>query len=59
MAGDRFVHGIVENLGREVVQRGVVGAADIHAGAAADRFQALQNLDVLGGVIGRVVFRVE
>src|SRR3546814_15985853 len=30
----------------------LVGAADIHAGAAADRLEDFENLDVLGGVIG-------
>ena len=52
MAGHRLVHGIVEDLRREMMQRRLVGAADIHAGAAADRFQPFQDLDVLGGIIG-------
>ena len=51
MAGDRLVHRIVEDFRRQMVQRGFVGAADIHAGAAAHRLQALQDLDVLGGVV--------
>ncbi len=51
MAGHRLVHGVVEGLGRQVVQGGFVGAANIHAGAAAHRLQALQDLDILGGVI--------
>ncbi len=34
-----------------MVQRGLVGAADIHAGAAADGLQAFQNLDVFCGVV--------
>ena len=50
VAGDRLVHGVVDHLGEEVVQRLLVGAADIHAGAAAHRLQPLQHLDV-----GRVV----
>ena len=33
-----------------MVQGGVVRAADIHAGAAADGLQALQDLDILGRV---------
>jgi hypothetical protein len=33
MAGDGLVHRIVEHFGGEVVQRALVGAADIHAGA--------------------------
>ena len=50
MTGNRFVHGIVQNLGGKVMQRADVGTADIHAGAAAHGFQALENLDVLGGI---------
>ncbi len=50
MPGHRLVHGIVEDLGGQVVQRALVGAADIHAGAAADRLEPFQDLDVAGGV---------
>ena len=52
MAGHRLVHRVVEHFGGQVVQRRLVGAADIHAGAAANRLQPLQDLDVLGGVVG-------
>ena len=52
MAGQRLVHGIVDHLGEQVVQRLLVGAADIHAGAAAHRLEPLQHLDMLGGVAG-------
>ena len=45
MAGDRLVHRIVEDLGHKVMQGAFIGAADIHAGALADRFQSLQHLD--------------
>ena len=48
--GDRLVHRVVERLGGEVMQPAFVGAADIHAGAAAHRLQAFEDLDVLGGV---------
>ena len=48
--GDRLVHRIVEHLGGEVVQRALVGAADIHARPAADGFEPLQHLD-RGGVV--------
>jgi hypothetical protein len=34
-----------------VVQGALVGAADEHARAAADRLQALEDLDVGGGVV--------
>jgi hypothetical protein len=48
--GDRFVHRVVEDFGGEVVQRVVIGAADIHTGAAADGLEAFEDLDVLGGI---------
>ena len=48
--GQRLVHRIVDHFGEQMMQRLFVGAADIHAGAAAHRLQALQHLDVLGGV---------
>ena len=50
VAGDRLVHRVVDHLGEEVVQRLLVGAADVHAGAAAHRLQAFEHLDVGGGV---------
>ena len=46
MAGHRLIHRIVEDLGREMVQRPLVGAADIHAGAVAHRLQPFKDLDV-------------
>ena len=51
MSGDRLVHGVVENFGKEVVQRPLVRAPDIHARALADGLQALEDLDVLGGIV--------
>ncbi len=50
MPGHRLVHGVVEHLGDEVMQGALVGAADIHAGAAPHRLQPFQDLDVLGGI---------
>jgi hypothetical protein len=50
MARNRLVHGIVEHLGSKMVQRALVRAADIHAGATAHRLQPLQHLD-RGGVV--------
>ena len=47
VAGQRLVHGIVDHLGEQVMQRLFVGAADIHAGAAADRLEPLQHLDMM------------
>ncbi len=52
LAGDGLVHSIVQDLGRQVMHGSLVGAPDIHAGAPADGLQPLQNLDVLGGVVG-------
>ncbi len=52
VAGQRLVHGVVDHLGEQVVQRLLVGAADIHAGTPPHRLETLQHLDVLGGVAG-------
>ena len=52
MAGERLVHGVVDHLGEQVMQRLLVGAADIHAGPPAHRFESFQHLDVLCGVAG-------
>ncbi len=52
VAGHGFVHRIVEDFGGEVVEGGFVGAANIHAGAPADRLEALEHLDLLGAVGG-------
>ena len=52
VTGERLVHGIVDHLGEEVMQRFLVGAADIHARAAAYRLEAFQNLDMLCGIAG-------
>jgi hypothetical protein len=45
VALDRLVHGVVHHLGEEVVQRLLVGPADIHAGPAAHRLEPLEHLD--------------
>ena len=45
VAGDGLVHRIVDDLGGEVVERAGVGAADVHARAAADGLQAFEDLD--------------
>ncbi len=46
MAGERLVHGVVDHLGEQVVQRLLVGAADVHAGPPAHRLEPFQHLDV-------------
>ena len=51
MPRKRFVDRIVRNLEHHVMQpRPVVGIADIHARALADRIQALENLDRIGAI---------
>ena len=52
MAGDRFVHRVVDDFGEQMMQRCLVGAPDIHAGTPADRLQPLEHLDRSGGVAG-------
>ena len=55
VAGDGLVHRVVDRLGGEVVQRPLVGAADIHAGPAANRLQPFEDFDILGRVaVGRL-----
>ncbi len=50
MPGQRLVHRVVDDFGEQMMQRLFVGAADIHAGAAADRLEPLEHLDVSRGV---------
>ena len=52
VAGQRLVHGVVDDFGEQMMQRLFVGAADIHAGPAADRLEPLEHLDVGRGVAG-------
>src|SRR3989344_2908275 len=46
VAAHRFIARVVENLPDKVVQPGRAGRTDVHARAAADRFQALQNSNI-------------
>ena len=52
VARDRFVHAVVEHFAGEMVQRALVGAADIHARPASDGLQPFQNFDRRGVIIG-------
>ena len=52
-AGDGLVHGVVENLGGEMVQRVLVGAADVHARPPPHRLEPFQHLDIARGVAVR------
>ena len=52
MPGQRLVHGVVDDFGEQMMQRLFVGAADIHAGAAAYRLEPFEHLDIGRGVAG-------
>ena len=52
VAGQRLVHAVVDDFGEQMMQRLLVGAADIHAGPAPHRLQTLQHLDVARGIAG-------
>ncbi len=54
MAGNGLVHRVVEHLGEEVMQRLLIGAANIHARPTPHRLQPFQNLNVLGRVTIRL-----
>ena len=43
---------VVDDFGEQVMQRLLVGAADIHAGPAPHRLKAFEHLDVGRGVAG-------
>ena len=50
VAGEGLVDGVVDDLVDQVVQAARTGGADVHAGALAHRFEAFENLDVVGAV---------
>src|SRR5229473_3792570 len=52
MPRQRLVHRIVDDFGEQVVQRLLVGAADIHAGPPAYRLEPFEHLDIGCGVAG-------
>ena len=56
VAGEGLVDGVVDDLVDEVVEAAGAGRADVHAGTLADRFQSLEDGDVLGAV-GRRTWR--
>ena len=52
VAGLGLVDRVVDELEDHVVEtRQVVGVADVHAGTLANSLQALEDLDVFGGVV--------
>ena len=52
LAGGGLVHGVVEDFGHEMMHGALVGAPDVHAGAAANGLEPLQDFDVFGGIVG-------
>ncbi len=51
VAGHRLVDAVVGDLEDEVVQTTLVGAADVHTGAAAYGLQAFEDLNITGCVL--------
>ena len=51
--GHSLVDGVIDDLPNEVVETLGGGVANVHRGAHPNGFEALQNLDVVGPVIGR------
>ena len=57
VAGQGLVDGVVDDLPDQVVQTALAGRADVHAGALADRLEALEDLDrgrVVLDAVGRL-----
>ena len=52
MAAEGLVDGVVDDLPQAVHEAARVGRPDVHAGALADRFEPLQHLEMMGGVLG-------
>ena len=48
--GHRLVDGVVDDLVDQVVEAGRAGGSDVHPGPLPDRFETLENGDVLGGI---------
>src|SRR6185295_17172675 len=48
--GHRLVDRVVDDLVDQVVQTRRAGGSDVHAGPLTDRFETLENGDVLGGI---------
>ena len=54
IAGQRLVDRVVHDLVNEVVQSGRAGGPDVHRGPLAHRLETLEDLDLVGAVVGRV-----
>ena len=50
VACERLVDGVVDDLVDEVVEPAGPGRPDVHARPLANRFEALENLDVISAV---------
>ena len=50
MAADGLVHRVVDDFGKQVMQRIGIGAANIHAGATTHRLKSFQDLDIGGRI---------
>ena len=57
VAGQRLVDRVVDDLPDQVVQAALAGRADVHAGALADRLEALEDRDRAGVVGGGLELR--
>ncbi len=51
MTRHRLIDRVVDDLPDEVMQAALIGRADVHARAASDRLEALEDLDACGGVV--------
>ena len=52
VAAEGLVDGVVDDLPEAVHEAAGVGRADVHAGALADRFEPLEHLEMVGGILG-------
>ena len=51
VAGERLVDRVVDDLVDQVVQAAGTGRSDVHARPLANRFEALENLDLVSPVV--------
>jgi len=57
VAGEEFIHRIVQHLADAVVERALVGAADIHARFFAHGVETFEGTQVVGGVVAGLEVR--
>src|SRR6266566_2715948 len=51
ISGHHLVDTVIDNFSNQVVQAALVGCANVHAGAHADRFKSFENLNILLAII--------